>query len=166
MSDSTGVPSRSSIPGRVAASLVAAAVLAGCASQRLSDADRYALYAQHAGAEVDHFRYLGRINGWTPLGDSALAVWTRPGEAWLLDLSGPCQDLDYTPAIGLTSTMSRVSARFDRVLVRSRSSIDIPCHIRQIRPLDVAAIREAQRRNPEDAPSMDAPSDQRPDSGT
>ena len=166
MSASTGVPSRSSIAGRVAASLAAVAVLAGCASQRLSDADRYALYAQHAGAEVDHFRYLGRINGWTPLGDRALAVWTRPGEAWLLDLSGPCQDLDYTPAIGLTSTMSRVSARFDRVLVRSRSSINIPCHISRIRPLDVAAVREAQRRNPEDAPSMDAPSDQRPDSGT
>lgn len=166
MSASTGVPTRPLLVRRVAAILAAAAVLAGCASQRLSDADRYALYAQHAGAEVDHFRYLGRINGWTPLGDSALAVWTRPGEAWLLDLSGPCQDLEYTPAIGLTSTMSRVSARFDRVLVRSRSSISIPCHIRRIRPLDVAAIREAQRRNPEDAPSMDEPSDQLPDSGT
>ena len=166
MSASTGVPSRSSVAGRVAAALVAAAVLAGCASQRLSDADRYAVYAQHAGAEVDHFRYLGRINGWTPLGDSALAVWTRPGEAWLLDLSGPCQDLAYTPAIGLTSTMSRVSARFDRVLVRSRSSINIPCHISRIRPLDVAAVREAQRRNPEDAPLSEPPSDQVPDSGT
>lgn len=140
-------------PGLAAA--LAVVLLAGCATSRVSDEDRYALHASHAGEAVDHFRYLGRINGWTPLGDSALAVWTRPGEAWLLDLSGPCQDLQYTPAIGLTSTMNRVDARFDRVLVRSRSSINIPCHIRQIRPLDVKAIREAQRRNPDDAPPMD-----------
>lgn len=138
--------------------LVLLVLLAGCASQRPSDADRYALYAAHAGAETDHFRYFGRINGWTPLGDSALAVWTRPGEAWLLDLAGPCHDLQSTPAIGLTSTMSRVSARFDRVLVRSRGTIEMPCHIRTIRPLDTRAIRDAERRNPDDTTPVDRPS--------
>ncbi len=143
----------------LAAAAASALALAGCASRGPSDAERYALYAAHAGAEVDHFRYPGRINGWTPLGDTALALWTRPGEAWLLDLSGPCQDLRYTPAIGVTSTMNRVSARFDRVLVRSRGSIDFPCHIRTIRPLDVSTLRDAERRNPDDAPSMDQPSD-------
>ena len=50
-------------------------------------------------------------------GDSALAVWTRPSEAYLLELSGPCPDLSYA-AIGLTSSMGRVSSRFDKVLVR------------------------------------------------
>ena len=141
--------------------------LTACATAgRLSDAEKVELYRAHAGEPVRDFRYYGQLNGWTSLGDSALAVWTRPSEAWLLDLSGPCQDLDYTPAIGLTSTMSRVSARFDRVLVRSRSSINIPCHISRIRPLDVAAVREAQRRNPEDAPLSEPPSDQVPDSGT
>ena len=113
----------------------------------------------NAGESVDHFRYFGSINGWTPLGDSALAVWTRPSEAWLLDLSGTCQDLAFTNAIGVTSTMNRVSARFDKVLVRNRSSISIPCHIQQIRPLDVKAIRAAEKRSAADAPPMDQPSD-------
>lgn len=136
------------------------ALLAACSSTpRMSDADKYALYDAHAGEAVDHFRYFGSINGWTPLGDSALAVWTRPSEAWLLDLSGPCQDLAFTNAIGLTSSMGRVNARFDKVLVRSTGSINMPCHIRQIRPLDVKAVRAAVKQNAAGAPSMDQPSD-------
>ena len=49
-------------------------------------------------------------------GDEALAVWTRPNEAWLLDLSGPCPDLEFTHAIGLTDNLGMVHARFDKVL--------------------------------------------------
>jgi len=145
---------------RAGAAVLAVFALAACASSpRISDAEKYALYDAHAGEAVDHFRYFGSINGWTPLGDSALAVWTRPSEAWLLDLSGSCQDLTFTPAIGLTSSMSRVSARFDKVLVRSSGSINIPCHIQQIRPLDIKAVRAAEKRNPEGEPSMDQASD-------
>ena len=140
--------------------LVASTALAACAStSNMTDAQKYALNDAHAGAPVDHFRYLGSINGWTPLGDDALIVWTRPSEAWLLDLSGTCQDLRSTPAIGLTSSMGRVNARFDRVLVRSTGSISMPCHIRQIRPLDVKAVRAAEKQKAAGAPSLDQPSD-------
>ncbi|KLJ01117.1 DUF6491 family protein [Luteimonas sp. FCS-9] len=158
-------------PATLAAAL-AALTLAACASPGPRDTEKYALYDAHAGAPADHFRYFGQINGWTPLGDSALAVWTRPSEAWLLDLSGPCQNLAFTPAIGLTSTMSRVDARFDKVLVRDRGTISLPCHIRQIRPLDVKAVRAAEKQNREGEPSLDRPSDAPPaaaqpsDSGT
>lgn len=145
---------------RSAAALLAVLALAACGTfPRTTDAEKYALYDAHAGEAVNHFRYFGSINGWTPLGDSALAVWTRPSEAWLLDLSGRCQDLTSTSAIGLTSNMSRVNARFDKVLVRSRASVSIPCHIQQIRPLDIKAIRAAEKRNPADAPAMDQASD-------
>ncbi|TDK32611.1 DUF6491 family protein [Luteimonas terrae] len=144
----------------LAAVLAATTALAACASMSgMTDAEKYALNDAHAGAPVDHFRYLGSINGWTPLGDAALVVWTRPSEAWLLDLSGTCQDLRSTPAIGLTSSMGRVNARFDKVLVRSTGSINMPCHIRQIRPLDVKAVRAAEKQNAAGAPSMDQPSD-------
>jgi hypothetical protein len=34
-------------------------------------------------------QFFGSLNGWTELGDSALAVWTRPSEAYLLELRGP-----------------------------------------------------------------------------
>lgn len=145
---------------RSAAALLAVLALAACGTfPRTTDAEKYALYDAHAGEAVNHFRYFGSINGWTPLGDSALAVWTRPSEAWLLDLSGRCEDLTSTSAIGLTSNMSRVNARFDKVLVRSRAAVSIPCHIQQIRPLDIKAIRAAEKRNPADAPAMDQASD-------
>src|SRR5688500_13475283 len=77
--------------------LFAAAVLASlsaCATDRAQrDADKLALYNAHAGAPVNKFRYFGSINGWTPLGDEAIAVWTRPNEAYLLDLTGPCPEI-------------------------------------------------------------------------
>ena len=94
---------------------------------------------------MDKFRYYGSISGWTPLGDEAVAIWSRPNEAWLLDLAGPCQDLDYAQAITVSDTFGQVSARFDKVTVLGRSAMNMPCQIRQIRPLDVKAIKQAER---------------------
>ena len=36
-------------------------------------------------------------------------------------------------------------ARFDKVVVLGRDTVDIPCVIRQIRPLDIKAVRQAER---------------------
>lgn len=120
--------------------------LAGCASDAgLRESEKLALYTAHAGEPVSSFRYFGSINGWTPLGDSALAVWTRPSEAWLLELQGPCQDMSFSPTIGLTNQMGRVHARFDKVIVRGGGAIGMPCHIGRIRPLDVKAIRATEK---------------------
>ncbi len=121
------------------------ASLGACATDPSArDAESLALYNAHAGAPVDKFRYYGRLSRWTPLGDEALAVWTRPNEAWLLNLTGPCQDLEYTHAIGLTDSLGMVHARFDKVLVLSRASVNLPCHIARIRPLDVKALKAAR----------------------
>lgn len=122
------------------------ASLGACATTGPSerDAQSLAMYNAHAGAPVDKFRYYGRLTRWQPLGDEALAVWTRPNEAWLLDLTGTCQDLEYTHAIGLTDNLGMVHARFDKVLVLSRASVNLPCHIARIRPLDVKALKAAQ----------------------
>ncbi len=133
---------------RLAMVLLAAAVLAGCATAgRLSSSERLALYRAHAGAPVRDFQYFGSLNGWTELGDSALAVWTRPSEAWLLSLSGPCMDLSYAPAISVTNMMGRVSAKFDRVIVRGGSPgmVPMPCRIDTIQPLDVKALRVSEK---------------------
>ena len=126
--------------------LAAALALNGCASSAsLRDADKLALYQASAGAPVSSFRYFGSINGWTPLGDSALAIWTSPNQAYLLDVYGPCSGLEFAPAIGLTQHSHQVSARFDDVLLLERTGPHIPCRIRSIRPLDVKAIRSAER---------------------
>ncbi|MGV8960379.1 MAG: DUF6491 family protein [Stenotrophomonas sp.] len=126
---------------------VLACSLVACATTgRLSDSERLDLYRAHAGEPVKGFQYFGSLNGWTQLGDSALAVWTRPSEAWLLELSGPCMDLSYAPAISVTNMMGQVSARFDNVIVRGgNSGPHIPCRIETIRPLDVKALRMSER---------------------
>lgn len=127
---------------------LAATALSACSSMpNQTDAERVALYRSHAGEPVPNFQYFGTLNGWTPLSDSALTVWTRPNQAYLLELSGPCQDLSFAPAISITNTMGRVYSRFDEVVVRGAgtSSIRIPCRIQTIRPLDLKALKAEQK---------------------
>ena len=126
--------------------LVTTLVLASCASTpSMSDGQKLALYRAHAGAPVSSFHYFGRFDSWTDLGDSAVAIWTRPSEAWLLELAGPCNGLEFTQAIGLSSQTGMVSARFDSVLVRNGGIAEIPCMIQTIRPLDAKALKQAER---------------------
>jgi len=125
--------------------LTLALALAGCSSMpSMRDSERIALYKAHAGAPVSSFHYFGQLNSWESLGDDAVAVWTRPRQAWLLELSGPCNDLEFSPVIALTNQLGEVHAGYDKVLVRSHSPINMPCWIHTIRPLDVNAIREAE----------------------
>jgi hypothetical protein len=124
-----------------------AAGLAGCASNRISDDERLALYRAHAGAPVRDFQYFGNLNGWNNLGNTALAVWTKPGTAYLLELAGPCNDLDYAPAISITNMMGRVSSKFDDVIVLGGPrTIRMPCRIESIRPLDVKALKVSEQQ--------------------
>ena len=120
-----------------------------CASTpRQTDAEKLALYRAHSGEPVSDFQYFGSINGWSPIGDSALMVWTKPSQAYLLELFGPCTDLGSAPAISLSNSMGRVSSRFDSVHVLGgggNSTMRIPCRIQTIRPLDVKALRQAQQ---------------------
>lgn len=122
--------------------------LSACASTpKQTTAEKLELYRSHAGEPVDSFQYFGSINGWSPLGDSALVVWTRPNQAYLLEMFGPCVDLDYAPAISLSNFGNRVSARFDsiNVLGGGNSTMRMPCRIQTIRPLDVKSLKAAQQ---------------------
>lgn len=121
--------------------------LAACAtSGRLTTEQKVQLYRAHAGAAQNDMPFTSSLSGWQELGDSALAVWTRPGEAYLLELSGPCPDLPYAQAIGLTSRVGRVAARFDKVLVGGPGpGPQMPCFIARIRPLDIKALRVAEQ---------------------
>lgn len=121
-----------------------AALLAACASapyaQRISE--RQAAYAAAAGAPVRQFRFF-TLYSWEPLSDSQLAVYTRPNEAWLLDLSGGCPDLAFVNSIGFTSSVNQVMVGFDKVLTGRRS---FPCIISQIRPVDVKSLKAVQQQ--------------------
>ncbi len=140
---------------RVAAMVVGAAMALGaCATDAgLRDEQKLALYRANAGPPVPSFQHFGSINGWTPLGDSAIAIWTRPSQAYLLELYGPCSDIEFTPVISVTNNTGRTYARFDKVIARNRSSIDMPCNIKEIRPLDVKAVRQAEKVARDQPPS-------------
>ncbi|AXK71518.1 hypothetical protein DWG18_03895 [Lysobacter sp. TY2-98] len=130
---------------RLALLALLAMSLSACATGRDDrTASKLALYREHAGAPVDSFPYLAPLKEWTPLGRDALAVWTSPSRAWLLEVSD-CSELEWAQAISLSDSGSRVSARFDRVTPLSRNVAPMSCRIEVIRPLDVDAIRAAER---------------------
>lgn len=121
---------------------VLALALAGCATTgKLTTAENLAAYQGHAGDPVASFQFFGNLQGWTELGDSHLAVQTRPSEAWLLTLDGTCPGLEWARDIGLTSQFNRVHARFDKVIVPQESPIG--CRIQTIQPLDTRALKDA-----------------------
>ncbi|HZO20970.1 MAG TPA: DUF6491 family protein [Steroidobacteraceae bacterium] len=129
-------------------SAVCGALLAGCSSVPRQQRDQQQLeqYLQYAGPPVDRITWLGHYYGWQSLSQTQLVVWTTPNEAYLITVVPPCTDLPFVQHIGLTSTASTVSTRFDSVLVRHWR-----CQISEIRPIDYARLRKDLRaRHQED----------------
>ena len=123
--------------------LFASLALAACASTgRMSDSDKLALYSSHAGAPVRDIRYNTPI-GWDKIDDQHLLLTTRPTEAWLLRISGPCMDwAGASPTIVISPvTGGRLSAKFDRI---HTAESPVSCRIEEIRPVDVAAVRASR----------------------
>jgi hypothetical protein len=64
-------------------------------------------------------------------------VWTRPSEAYLIEVLPPCEDLRFATRIGITSMLHTVySRRLDYVKVHGWR-----CAIEQIRPVDYARLQ-------------------------
>lgn len=118
------------------------ALLCACASAPYAQRsnERQAAYAAAAGAPVRSFRFFD-LYSWEPLGDRQVAIYTRPNEAWLLDLGGGCPDISFVNTIGLTSNLNQVMVGFDKVLTGRN---DFPCTISQIRPVDVKSLKANQ----------------------
>jgi hypothetical protein len=126
---------------RIASLLLMSIALAACASTSPREREEAALsrYSAFAGEPVSSF-HLRLMREWVSLGSTHLAVYTSVNEAWLLEVEQPCHGLDFTRAVQLTSTGSRVYSRFDSV--RFEHQI---CRIREIRKVDVRAMK-AERR--------------------
>ncbi|SEK81299.1 hypothetical protein SAMN05428989_0851 [Pseudoxanthomonas sp. GM95] len=130
------------------AGTLAIALLSGCATGTgLNDAQRLALYREHAGEPQRDFSYARQLTGWTALGDDGLAVWTKPNEAYLLEFGGGgCRDLDAASTILITNLLGQVSAGLDRVQVLNRpSGFNVACRIQTIRKLDTKALRASEK---------------------
>ena len=136
---------------------ISAILLSACAGNPAQRADeQLQRYLAVAGAPVKSFRYFS-FNSWTPLGREHLVVWTKPREAWLIQVKPLCQDLNFAQSIALTSSLNRVYARFDKVLVR-----DYTCRIDSIRPIDVGALKDLQRAAREQRTGIEARNSDQP----
>ena len=121
--------------------LLAVASLSACATNRMSDTDRLALYQAHAGEPVKQIRNTNAM-GWDRVDDQHIVLNMRPTESWLLTVSGPCLDWGRgSPVLRLSSSGAYVMAKFDRILT---DGSPISCRIEEIRPVDVNAVREAE----------------------
>jgi hypothetical protein len=129
--------------------LLAALAVAGCASDapRLTNQQDQALYRTYAGKPVKSFPYFGGIRQWETVGDSGVAVWTRPDTAFLLDVSQGCLDLEWSPSLSMTTEHDRVHVGFNDILVQRTGDKAVKrCRIQAIRPLDVKGLRNAQKQ--------------------
>lgn len=145
----------------IAAVLATLLLVAGCAANRARyqrEQARLAAIHAAAGKPVSSFNYMAMtMYSWEPLSEHELLIYTRPNEAWLLDV-GLCPQLPYTVAIGLTSHVGQVGTMLDSVLVGGGN---FPCTIQRIRPVDVGELkRKMQARDgakivPEPASSDD-----------
>lgn len=123
--------------------LVAATMLsiAACASRGPTDADRLAMILAHAGEPVQKIRNHDAM-GWNRVDDEHVLLDMRPGETWLMRLSGPCLDWGSgAQVLGLSSQGPYVMAKLDRILV---SGSPISCRIEEIRPVNTKPLRAAE----------------------
>ena len=103
-------------------------------------------FAAYAGEPLDRMVWMGRYYSWEPIGENQLVVFTTPSDAYLLRVSGPCNDLKFVNGIGLTSTANAVYPRLDSVKVR-----DWRCPIAEIRKVDYKRMRADMRAEAEKA---------------
>lgn len=147
--------------------LALAFLLVACATDGSTsagrDAARIAELRAAAGDPVRGIRFSGMVVSWTAVGDSVVAVWTRPREAWLIELVGRCPGLRSALSLSFTSQAGRVTSGFDRVVVRARGphpgTNTSGCRIREIRPLNVSTLRGGESTPtapPPDAGSIEA----------
>ena len=123
-------------------SLLAAASLTACATNRMNDTDRLAMYQANAGEPVRQIRYRNAM-GWDRVDGSHVLLNMRPTEAWLLELSGNCLDWGGgSPGVQILSNSDWIVSKFDRL---KAVASPVTCRIEEIRPIDVAGLRAAQK---------------------
>lgn len=123
--------------------VIGAVLLAACASSRLPEATRLALVEAHAGAPVNQIRYRNPM-GWSRVDGRHVLLDMRPRETWLLTLSGACLDWgSSSPGLLVKSQTGFSLGKFDSV---QAVGSPVTCRIDEIRPVDMTAVRAAEKQ--------------------
>lgn len=130
-----------------ALSLAAAAVLVlgACATApREASADKLARYQSFAGEPVRSIPYNSSgSRSFDIIDEEHMVLEVRPREGYLFSLNGPCLRESSAPVLSISSQVGRVSAGFDRV--SSLSQPGMTCIVKEIRPIDLKGLREAEK---------------------
>jgi hypothetical protein len=120
------------------------ASLTACSGIPLKQArdEQRAHYESYAGPPIQQFTWLGHYDSWEPIGTNELVVRTRLNEAYLIRVAPPCENLEFTNRIEITSTSNTVYAHFDAVKVGLGNG-RWRCPIQEIRPIDYKKMRQA-----------------------
>ena len=133
---------KKSITPLVAVAVLAISLSACATTQRGSDASQLAAYEPYLLPPVKSIRYLQARN-WEKITDRHVLMETRPNEQYLLKLDGPCMQFSNgSPSLIVDAHITgMLSVGSDRI-----GTMDSPmrCLIREIRPLDLAAMKAAK----------------------
>jgi Family of unknown function (DUF6491) len=124
----------------LALGLLAQPVLADKKSRADRFEQRRALVTEFAGAPRASVSFM-RHYDFEPLGEHTLLLYESINRAYLLEIEDFCPELTSALSIGIDNKTSTLSAKFDSVKVRGRS-----CRILEIRPVDVKAMKAAQKQ--------------------
>ncbi len=122
-----------------------AVLMIGCASTpREADGERLARYQAHAGEPVSKIPYSpSRSRGFDVIDDEHLLLMQSPSRNWLVRVDPPCLAMGSSPYLLIDSQDNQLTTNFDAVI--SRSQPGMRCRIREIRPLDMNAVREEEK---------------------
>jgi hypothetical protein len=68
--------------------------------------------------QVDSFVMWNHPYSWSAIDDRTVVLWPTPFEAYLVRIAYPSHDMRYVQSIGVTSSTSRVYAKFDALQIR------------------------------------------------
>ncbi len=120
-------------------------LIPGITSATSREEAQLARYERFAGDPVDSMPFW-RMQGFETLGRDTVLVWTSLNDAWLVTVYPVCPDLEWANALALTSSVNKVSAKFDYVLVRQDR-----CKIKTIRHVDYKAYRASREQERDEA---------------
>jgi hypothetical protein len=128
--------------------LPAIAILGGCSGAptkregEVREVDQYLRYDQ---GSVGSMSYFGRFDGWRPVGRNQLFVWDGLSNGYLISVAPPCNELEYTNAIGFTQRVrGTVSSGIDEVRMSGER-----CRITDIRRIDYKKMRDDEKKDKE-----------------
>ena len=123
-----------------------ALVLAACSgtpTRKEGEMRPEAEFTPYDQGSVGTMSYFGRFDGWRPVGRDKLFVWDGLSNGYLITVAPPCEELNFTNAIGFTQRVrGSVSVGLDEVRM-SREA----CRITDIRRIDYKRMRDDERKD-------------------